>query len=68
MGDVQEQISGLNNSCIISSNPIEASAKIREYMARPYTDNTSISMRNRLDLNLLTAKVVDVYIEALKHQ
>ena len=66
VGDVKEQIEGLEDSCIISRNPLDAASKIKACMNKQYSDNTRVALREHLDMDLLTEKVVDVYIDALK--
>lgn len=63
VGDAAMQLAGLQNSCIISRNPKEAAATIREYMNKEYTDNTRETLRNRLDFTRINRGVVDKYLE-----
>ena len=67
VGDVKEQIMGLKDSCIISRDYNKASAQIKECMEKKYSDNTRRALRERLDMDLLTQKVVDIYIDALRY-
>ena len=65
VGDVCKQIEGLKNSCIISRNVLEAAYVIKEKLETEYTDNTRISLRNKLDMNKLTSGVIDIYVKLL---
>ena len=66
VGDVKEQIKGLKDSSIISRNPKDAATTIKTYMEKTYSDNTRMTMREQLDMYLLTERVVDVYYDTLK--
>lgn len=61
VGDVAKQLSGLNNSCIISRNPMVACKTILEYFKRPYTDNTRETLRHKLDFVEVNREVVSLY-------
>lgn len=66
VGDVKEQIENLRNSCIISRNPLEAANGIKECLLLPYTDDTRNELRARLDMDVLTKDVVDIYAKLIK--
>lgn len=61
VGDAAEQLRGLTNSTIISRNPDIAAAKIREYLNKPYIDNTRYSKREILDFSLCSKSIIDMY-------
>ena len=63
VGDAAVQLEGLNNSAVISRNPVEAAATIREYINKDYTDNTREKLRERLDFTRINRGVVDKYLE-----
>lgn len=63
VGDAAMQLAGLQNSCIISRDPKEAAATIREYINKDYTDNTREKLRERLDFTRINRGVVDKYLE-----
>lgn len=63
VGDAAMQLAGLQNSCIISREPKEAAATIREYINKEYTDNTRETLRERLDFTRINRGVVDKYLE-----
>ena len=63
VGDAAMQLAGLQNSCIISREPKEAAATIREYINKDYTDNTRETLRDRLDFTRINRGVVDKYLE-----
>lgn len=63
VGDAAMQLAGLQNSCIISREPKEAAATIREYMNKEYTDNTREMLRDCLDFTKINRCVVDKYLE-----
>ncbi len=61
VGDVRKQIEGLKDSSIISRTAKEAANLIGELLNRDYSDNTRTKLKNNLDINRLTSKVVDIY-------
>lgn len=63
VGDAVKQLAGLQNSCIISRDPKEAAATIRNFMSKTYTDHSRITLRDRLDFKRLNRGVVDKYLE-----
>lgn len=63
VGDAAMQLTGLQNSSIISREPKEAAATIREYINKEYTDNTREALRDRLDFTRINRGVVDKYLE-----
>lgn len=67
VGDVKNQISGLENSCIIPRSPEDAAMLIKERLSIPYKDQTRETLRDNLDSDYLTRKVIDVYEELFKH-
>ncbi len=62
VGDAAKQLSGLQNSAIISRNPQEAVETIKLYMEKPYKDNTRDNLCNRLDFIKLNQAVIKEYI------
>lgn len=65
VGDAAIQLSNLNNSAIISRNPDTAASTILDTIKQPYTDNTRLSHREILDLSIVNAKIVDIYIDSM---
>lgn len=63
VGDAAMQLAGLQNSCIISRDPEEAAATIREFINKEYIDNTRETLRDRLDFTRINRGVVDKYLE-----
>lgn len=61
VGDVRKQIEGLKDSCIISRDPQQAAKTIIEKLSMTYSDNTRNMYNNRLNINNLTSRVIDVY-------
>ena len=61
VGDVEKQLHGLENSCIIDRDPLRASNEIKESLSKPYSDNTRESLRSRLDFDSLNKAVIDMY-------
>lgn len=62
VGDVRQQLIGLNNSSIISRVPKEAANKIRETLVLDYTDNSRESLRYRLDFSCIAQHLVKTYM------
>ena len=62
VGDVQQQLEGLTNSCIISRTPQQAAMQIREHITQPYVDNTRETRRNVIDFDVVNRFIIDVYI------
>lgn len=65
VGDVKQQISGLNNSSIISRIPEEAVDTIKKKLSNPYVDNTRETLQNKIDFNKIANSLVSVYAESL---
>ena len=63
VGDVEQQLKGLANSCIISREPQQAALQIAEHMALPYVDDTREKRRQMLDFNELNQSVIELYIK-----
>jgi len=63
VGDAAKQLEGLQNSAIISRDPQMAADTISKVMAKPYTDNTRETLRDRLDFVRVNKKVVDQYLK-----
>ena len=66
VGDVKQQLEGLNNSVIVSRDPDEAGKVILQKLAEPYTDNTRESLREKIDFEKIGSKLVDIYESLLK--
>lgn len=66
VGDVKQQLEGLNNSVIVSRDPDEAGKVILQKLAEPYTDNTRESLRGKIDFEKIGSKLVDIYESLLK--
>lgn len=66
VGDVAMQLKGLNNSRIISRDPIDAAKSIQQALSLPYSDNTRETLRNHLDFDRVNADVVDLYLDLNK--
>lgn len=65
VGDVKQQLAGLNNSAIISRNPDEATKLILQKLAEPYADNTRLEIRERIDFERIAQGLVDIYSDIL---
>lgn len=63
VGDAEKQLKNLNNSAIISRNPIDAAKTIRQKMNLIYTDNTRENKRGILDFVNVNRSVVDLYLK-----
>lgn len=63
VGDAAAQLAGLQNSAIISRDPWTAAETISRVIAKPYTDNTRETLRDRLDFVRVNKKVVDQYLK-----
>lgn len=66
VGDVKQQLEGLNNSVIVSRDPDEAGKVILQKLAEPYTDNTRERLREKIDFEKIGSKLVDIYESLLK--
>ena len=66
VGDVKQQIEGLNNSSIISRELKEATMVISKTLQLPYTDNTREALRYKIDFEMIAGKLVDIYSDLLK--
>ena len=62
VGDAAKQLEGLQNSAIISREPIKAADTIVSILQKPYVDNTRETLRDRLDFVRVNRKVVDRYL------
>lgn len=65
VGDVKQQLEGLENSAIISRDPQEAAKTIKYMLSIPYIDNTRETLKERIDFNSLSDKMVKIYDELL---
>ena len=65
VGDVKQQISGLNNSAIISREPKQAAKIIREKLLEPYKDNTRETLKNKINFDIITEMLVSEYCSLL---
>ena len=63
VGDAAKQLGGLQNSAIISREPIEAADTIVSILQKPYYDNTRETLRDRLDFVRVNRIVVDKYLK-----
>ncbi len=61
VGDVKEQIKGLENSSLVSRDPIAAAAMINSILKKQYTDNTRERFRYKLNDTELARQLVDMY-------
>lgn len=61
VGDAVQQLTGLENSAIISRSPEQAAATIRVMMERPYVDNTREKLCARLNFAVCHRPIVDLY-------
>ena len=61
VGDAAKQLEGLENSTIISRNPIEAANTIKEYMSKEYVDFTRTKLQDVLDFNIINERIIDLY-------
>lgn len=61
VGDAAEQISGLQNSAIISRNPIEASILILEKIGKKNNEDSRLIKQPLIDLNYLIKDIVEIY-------
>jgi hypothetical protein len=61
VGDVEKQIDGLINSCIIGRDPSVAAETISRKLSTIYTDNTRINMQQKLDFKLCVSDIVTIY-------
>lgn len=66
VGDVKQQLEGLNNAVIVSRNPGEAVKVILQKLAEPYTDNTRERLRGKIDFEKIGSKIVDIYESLLR--
>lgn len=65
VGDVEQQLKGLTNSCIISREPQQAARQIAEHMALSYVDDTRVKRKQILDFNELNQSVIELYISEM---
>ena len=63
VGDARQQLQGLRNSEIISREPEEAARQITASLEKDYNDNTRDTLRERIDLELISRHLVDFYQE-----
>lgn len=66
VGDVKQQLEGLNNSVIVSRNPDEAVRVILQKLAEPYTDDTRESLREKIDFEKIGTRIVDIYVNLIR--
>lgn len=62
VGDAAKQLDGLNSSCIISRNPRKAAKQIYNVIVNNYSDNTRLSLQDRLDFSRISRGVIDLYL------
>lgn len=63
VGDAAKQLKGLQNSVIISRDPIKAADTIVSIMRKPYVDYTRDTLRDRLNFVRVNRVVVDKYLK-----
>lgn len=63
VGDAAKQLKGLQNSVIISRDPIKAADTIVTIMRKPYVDYTRDTLRDRLNFVRVNRVVVDKYLK-----
>lgn len=63
VGDAAKQLKGLQNSVIISRDPIKAADTIVSIMRKPYVDYTRNTLRDRLNFVRVNRVVVDKYLK-----
>lgn len=63
VGDAAKQLEGLQNSLIISRDPIKAADTIVNILQKPYVDNTRDTLRDRLDFVRVNSVVVGKYLK-----
>lgn len=63
VGDAAKQLEGLQNSVIISRDPIKAADTIVSILQKPYVDNTRDTLRDRLNFVRVNRAVVDKYLK-----
>ena len=63
VGDAAKQLEGLQNSVIISRDPIKAADTIVSILRKPYVDNTRDTLRDRLNFVRVNRVVVDKYLK-----
>lgn len=63
VGDAAKQLEGLQNSVIISRDPIKAADTIVSILQKPYVDNTRDTLRDRLNFVRVNRVVVDKYLK-----
>ena len=66
VGDAALQLSGLNNSCIISREPKQAANTIKEYLSYDYIDNTREKKRSTLDFMRCNENIVKMYLKKIR--
>lgn len=62
VGDVAQQIAGLKKSSIIPRDPMKAAHLIKLKMERNEEEDTRTLLRRNIDIELITRKVIDKYI------
>lgn len=63
VGDAAKQLEGLQNSVIISRDPIKAADTIVSILQKPYVDYTRDTLRDRLNFVQVNRVVVDKYLK-----
>lgn len=63
VGDAAKQLEGLQNSVIISRDPIKAADTIVSILRKPYVDYTRDTLRDRLNFVRVNRVVVDKYLK-----
>ncbi len=63
VGDAAKQLKGLQNSVIISRDPIKAADTIVSILRKPYVDYTRDTLRDRLNFVRVNRVVVDKYLK-----
>ncbi len=65
VGDARQQLAGLRDSMIISREPEEAARQIADSLSHPYTDDSRDTCRQRLDLDIISRQVADIYLSLI---
>ncbi len=66
VGDVKQQLAGLNNSVIVSRDPDDAAMLMLQKLNEPYIDNTRQRLRDKIDFERIAQGLVDIYSDILK--
>lgn len=63
VGDAEKQLEGLNNSLIISRDPVEAANSIVAKLSEGYSDNTRINKEDMLNFSNCLRNVINLYFD-----